>query len=344
MSTVRPARPATIVDVAREADVAISTVSRYLNGVPTRRANRERIESAIEQLGYRRNAIAAAMKSDQSHMIGIMAPVLDEFHSAVLEQLATRLRQTGRVLVTYCHGGDIKVMLEVVDFISTQRLDALIMAGEVPLREKTEDLIKRGTPVIVYNNELRGLWADRVLVNNRNASRRAVNHLLDLNHARIGTIHGSVDASSGAERLAGYREALEAAGLAANSSYERDGRWLSDGGYHAMEQLMSQLKPPTAVLIANYRMAIGALAWIKERGLSVPDDISLICFDDIEAFPLMRPAITALAQPVSAITNSICEMLFSRLEDPSLPPRAMTLECSLILRDSTQRLGARVRR
>ncbi|WP_299978326.1 LacI family DNA-binding transcriptional regulator [Devosia sp. 66-22] len=336
---VRSARQPTIVDVARDAGVAISTVSRYLNGVPTRRANRERIEIAIEQLGFRRNAMAAAMKSDRSHMIGIMAPVLDEFHSAVLERLATRLRQTGRVLVTYCHGGDTKVMHEIVDFISTQRLDGLFIAGEAPLRDRTDDLIRRGTPVIFYNNELRGLWADRVLVDNRNASRRAVNHLLDLDHTRIAIIHGSLDASSAVDRLAGYRDALEAAGVPVTSDYERDGRWLPDGGYHAMEQLMSQSRPPTALFVTNYRMTIGALAWIKERGLSVPDDLSLICFDDIEAFPLMRPAITVLSQPVEAITNSLAEMLFSRLGDPSLPPRAMTLECSLILRDSTQKLS-----
>lgn len=344
MSTIRSTRQPTIVDVAHEADVAVSTVSRYLNGLSTRRANRERIELAIERLGYRRNALAAAIKSDQSHMIGIMAPVLDEFHSAVLEQLATRLRQTGRVLVTYCHGGDTKVMHEILDFISTQRLDGVIMAGEPSLYERTEHLISRGTPIIFYNNELRGLWADRVLVDNRNASRRAVTHLLDLNHTHVAIIHGSLDASSGVERLAGYREALEAAGRPVNPGYERDGRWLSDGGYHAMEQLMSQAKPPTALFVANYRMAIGVLAWIKERGLRVPEDISLICFDDIETFPLMRPSITALSQPVAAITNSIAEMLFSRLADPSLPPRSITLECSLILRDSTQKVGTRVRR
>ena len=276
-------------------------------------------------------------------MIGIMAPVLDEFHSAVLEQLAMRLRQTNRVLVTYCHGGDSKVMREILDRISTQRLDALIMSGEAPLYERTEDLIGQGTPVILYNNELRGLWADRVQVDNRNASRRAVGHLLDLDHSRIAIIHGSADDSSGAERLAGYREALAEAGLAGNPAYECDGRWLSDGGYHTMEQLMSQTTPPTAVFVANYRMAIGALAWIKERGLSVPDDLSFVCFDDIETFPLMRPAITALSQPVSAITKSIVEMLSTRLEDPQLPPRAMTLQCSLILRDSTRKLGARAR-
>ena len=123
-------RQPTIVDVAKMADVAIGTVSRYLNGFSVRRANRDQIEEAIDKLGYKRNAVAAAMKTDLTHVIGFMVPTFDEFHGATLEYLSRTIRRTGRALLTYCHGADPRVMEEALYFFATQRIDALIMTGE----------------------------------------------------------------------------------------------------------------------------------------------------------------------------------------------------------------------
>lgn len=333
-------RPATIVDVAEAAGVAIGTVSRYLNGLSVRRANRDEIEAAIQRLDYKRNAVAAAMKTDLTHVIGLMVPRFDEFHGIMLEHLSIAIRRTGRALLTYCHGADPKLMQEAIDFFAGQRIDALIMTGEDELYEQVDGLIGQGTPVIFYNNDIRGLAADRVFVDNLQASRRAVNHLLDLGHTRVGIISGNHHDSSGRERFEGYAAALADHGITPNPRYVAYGAWLIDGGYNALADLMALEEPPTAVFAASYPMATGALGWLKEQGKRVPDDLSLISFDDVPLFRLHEAGITAIAQPVAKIAETITAALVARLADAVVErPRTVTLDCDIILRGSTRRIG-----
>ncbi len=334
-------RQSTIIDVAETAGVAVGTVSRYLNGMKVRRANRDQIEQAIGSLGYRRNAVAAAMKTDHTHMVGLMVPTFDDFHGIMLEYLAHDIRRTGRALLTYCHGADPRIMQEGLDFFATQRIDALIMTGEEALYDGVDDLIQQGTPVIFYNNDLRGLPADRVFVDNRGASRRAVSHLLDLGHQRIGIISGSHHDSSGIERYEGYAQALAERGIAPVAAYEALGSWSMDGGFHALANLMALDEPPTAVFAASYPMGVGALAWLKERGMRVPDDLSLVSFDDVPLFRLHEAGITAIAQPLAKIADCITSFLTSRLSATGADerPRTLTLDCDIILRGSTRRLA-----
>lgn len=333
-------RQSTIIDVAETAGVAVGTVSRYLNGMKVRRSNREQIERAIDELGYRRNAVAAAMKTDLTHMVGLMVPTFDEFHGIMLEYLAHDIRRTGRALLTYCHGADPRIMQEGLDFFATQRIDALIMTGEEALHDAVEELIEQGTPVIFYNNDLKGLAADRVFVENRGASRRAVNHLLDLGHRRVAIISGQQHDSSGLERFEGYAHALAEHDLAVEERYVVQGGWTVDGGYHGLSNLMALDEPPTAVFVASYPMAVGALGWIREHGLKVPDDLSLVSFDDVPLFRLHEAGITAVAQPLAKIADSITSLLVSRLSYAANErPRTLTLDCDIILRGSTRRLG-----
>jgi LacI family transcriptional regulator len=332
-------RQSTIIDVAEAAGVAVGTVSRYLNGLTVRRANRDQIERAIDALGYRRNAVAAAMKTDLTHMVGLMVPTFDDFHGVMLEYLAHDIRRTGRALLTYCHGADPRIMQEGLDFFATQRIDALIMTGEEALHDAVENLIADGTPVIFYNNDLKGLAADRVFVDNRGASRRAVNHLLDLGHRRVGIISGQQHDSSGLERFEGYGLALADAGIPLDERFVVQGGWTVDGGYHGLTNLMALEEPPTAVFAASYPMAVGALGWIKEHGVKLPEDLSLVSFDDVPLFRLHEAGITAVAQPLAKIADSITSLLVSRLSHAADErPRTLTLDCDIILRGSTRRL------
>jgi LacI family transcriptional regulator len=330
----------TIIDVAETAGVAIGTVSRHLNGLSVRRANRDRIESAINSLGYHRSAVAAAMKTDFTHVIGFMVPTFDEFHGVMLEYLSHAIRRTGRALLTYCHGADRRIMQESLGFFATQRIDALIMSGEEALYEGVDELIRRGTPVIFYNNDLKGLPADRVFVDNQRASKRAVSHLLDLGHRRIAIIDGPHHDSSGLERFEGYALALGERGVEVDARYVVPGGWSVDGGYHSTADLMALDEPPTAIFASSYPMAVGCLAWLKDRGMRVPDEMSLVSFDDVPLFRLHEAGITAIAQPVAKIADSLTSLLVSRLSHGAQErPRTLTLDCDIILRGSTRQLG-----
>ncbi|VWC41651.1 ribose operon repressor [Burkholderia lata] len=338
MNSESKRRPATILDVAKSANVAVGTVSRYLNGFKIRRANREQIEEAIQALGYKRSAVAAALKSDTSHVVGLLAPAFDEFHGAMLQRLSQAVRRDGRALLIYCHGADVKIMEEALDYFVAQRIDALVMTGSEEVYDKVDELIDGGLPVAFYNNDLKGLTADRVLVHNRKASRRAVNHLIDLGHRRIAIISGGLELTSGEERFLGYQDALEERNVPFDPKYFVQGSWTALGGAEAIDKLLGLDEPPTAIFSANFSMTVGALGRLKELGRSVPGDISLISFDDAPLFALHEPGITAVAQPIEQIAEALARTVHERLVQPEEHPsgRTIFLDCDIILRGSTR--------
>ncbi|MEO5806703.1 LacI family DNA-binding transcriptional regulator [Devosia sp.] len=328
---------ATIADVAEAAGVAIGTVSRYLNGFDIRRANRDQIEQAIRQLSYRRNAAAASMKTDRTHIIGLMVPTFDDFHSPMLEHLARSVRPTGRALLTYCHSGEMEMIARGLDFFEEQRVDAIIMDGANPLFGHIDRLIKAGTPIIFYNNDVPGLAADRVFVENYKAGFRAVNYLLDIGHKRIAALTGEMAHSSGRQRLDGYEAALKQRGIAIDPRYIVNGGWFFHGGYTAARRLMTLDEPPTAVYASNYGMTTGFMSWLKEHGFKVPRDVSIVSFDDVPLFRLHEEGITAIAQPIAQIAEAITNLLTARLAAPNDRNHdTVTLDCDLVIRGSTQ--------
>ena len=331
-------RRSTIVDVANEAGVAIGTVSRYLNGLGVRRANRDAIEAAIRRLGYRRNALAAAMKSDLTNTVGFMVPSISEFHAAVLEQLSSRMRKSGRAVLSYCHDDDPSSVLDAIEFFAAHRVDCLVMDGHEEATDGVRDLLAGGTPVIFYDNDVAGPPVDRVLVENRAASARAVSHVLDIGHRRVAILAGSTNHFAGRERLAGYLQALADHEIDVVPDYVIDAAWTEARGYSAMRRLLSLDVPPTAVFCSNYNMAIGALTLLKEHGRRVPDDISVVSFDDVPLFRLHEVGITAVAQPVDAIAETIAGLISSRLSEEGADhaPHTITLACDIILRGSTR--------
>jgi LacI family transcriptional regulator len=336
-------RPSTIIDVATEAKVAIGTVSRYLNGLPVRASNRDQIETAIQRLGYRRNALAAAMKSDLTNTIGFMVPMLSEFHAAILQGLSQRMHVAGRAMITFCHGEDPSSVAEALDFFATHRVDCLVMDGHDNAVEGIGELIAGGTPVILYDNDIPRLPVDRVLVESRIASKNAVTHLLDIGHSRVAMLAGARDSHTGRERLQGYRDAMSAAGLDLRPEYIAGDGWSEGHGYAGMLRLLSLEERPTAVFASNYNLACGALLLLKERRMAIPEDISLISFDDIPLFRLYGTGITAVAQPNEMLAATIAGLIEARLSHESAyhAPQSIMLGCEIVLRGSARRPAAR---
>jgi len=335
----RRRRPSTIVDVANVAGVAVGTVSRYLNGLSVRVANRDLIESAIRKLGYRRNALAAAMKSDLSNTVGFMVPRLSEFHAPMLEQLSQRLSASGRALVAYCHGDERATIRRALDFFTEHRVDCLVMDGHYEAAGIVRELSATGTPVILYDNDIPNAPVDRVFVENRAICARAVGHLLDIGHTRIGVLAGNSATTCGRERLAGCCEALAERGIEIPPEYIVDAQWEESRGYAGMLRLLSLEHPPTVVFSCNYNMSVGALALLKEHLYRVPDDISMMSFDDVPLFRLHEAGITAIAQPIEKIAQTIAGLVESRLSEEGAwhAPHTITLGCEIVLRGSTQR-------
>jgi len=339
--TIRPPkkRAATIVDVAQAAGVAIGTVSRHLNGMSVRAGNRDQIERAIADLGFRRNAAAVAMKTHTTHIVGFFVPSLDEFHAAMLEQLSRKMREHGRAVLSYFHDLKLGSIREGLEFFATHRVDALVVDGEEAIKRQLRPYIDDGLVVVLYDNDAPGLLADRVFVSNRKASARIVGHMLELGHRRVATIHGHLIDSAASERLAGFHEALDAFGLVADPDLLRDGRWLERDAYERMGELLALPEPPTAVFAANYNMTLGVLTCLQERGVRVPDDISVVSFDDVAALRLHNPPITSVAQPIEKLAEAISDIIDERLANPgAMGRRSLTLDCEILLRHSVRRL------
>ena len=335
-------RPSTIIDVANEAGVAIGTVSRYLNGLPVRHGNRDLIEAAIQRLGYRRNAVAAAMKSDLTNTVGFMVPALSEFHAAMLEQLSRRMRTAGRALLTYCHNDDPASIVEALDFFAAHRVDCLVMDGNEEASEGVRELVSSGTPVIFYDNDVPGLPVDRVLVENRagersggrppprhrpHAHRRARRRPAQLHRPRAarGLRSGHARARRRDPARIRRRSRLDrepglcgdaAAAVARRSAHRHLRLQLQHGGRRA--------------------------GLLKEHGYRVPDDISVASFDDVPLFRLHEAGITAVAQPIEKIAETITSLMVSRLSEEGAwhAPHTIMLGCDIILRGSTRRPAA----
>lgn len=330
-------RVATIVDVAKRANVAIGTVSRYLNGFAIRRGNRVAIEEAIQTLRFIRNPAAVAMKTDVTRIVGLLAPSFDEFHGAMLEHLSRALRRHGRALLVYCHGCDTRLMKDGLDYFSTHRIDALVMSGVEHLFDRIEQLVESGVPLVLYDNDLVGLRADRVFVNNREASMNAVRHLLDIGHRKVAVIAGEMSNSAALERYLGYCDALTERGISVDPQYVVSGQWTVSGGTEAAHRLLSLPVPPKAIFSANYLMTLGALSCFKDARVRVPDDVSLVSFDDTPLFELREPGITVVAQPIQGIAQTIAEVIEKRLCGmPDTLSSVTGLHCQVILRGSAR--------
>lgn len=330
-------KPATIIDVAQAAGVAVGTVSRYINGLPIRSGNRERIAQVIEELGYRRNDAAASIKTNTTNIVGLLVPAVSEFHAALLDQLTRRMRQAGRAVLCFCHDAEPATILEGLEFFASRRVDAVVMDGNEDLRQQLGPYIEEGMLIVLYDNDLPGVAVDRVFVDNRLASKRLVDHLLDLGHERVATIHGNLRDSVGRDRLEGYRDALAARGLTEHPELVINGRWGPQGGYSGMRDLMALDNPPTAVFGANYNMTIGLLQWLMEHDVAVPEDISVVSFDDVPAFTVHRPGITAVGQPVDQIAANIVDILNERIGTPDTMGRRMVqINADITLRGSTR--------
>lgn len=330
-------KQATITDVAQVAGVAIGTVSRYLNGLPIRNSNRAVIEEAINDLGYRRNLVAVSMKRQTTHIVGMMVPALSEFHAGLLDQLTRRLRPTGRAVVSYCHDLEARSIEEGLEFFASHRVDAVVMDGLAIADRTLERHVADGLTVVLYDNDVPGLSADRVFTTNRKSSERVVRHLAELGHKRIAIIAGRREDSAGQERIEGYEDALRAHDLPLRPDYYGEGYWNEEGGYAAMRDLLGLPEPPTAVFSANYNMTMGALRWLRENDVEVPRDLSLVSFDDVPAWSIHPAGITAVGQSSEKLADAIASVLLERLgNSQQAGRRTLRIDANIILRGSAR--------
>jgi LacI family transcriptional regulator len=325
-------------DVAELAGVSASTVSHVLNG--TRKVSedtRERVRLAIEELGYEPNLLAKSLKVSRTFTIGLLiSDIQNPFFTSVIRGAEDVALSRGYHLFLCNTDEDPNREDEYVRELSKKRVDGLIVASSASRRNHTLQLRLEDVPFVFMDREVEGIEADTVSVDNRLGMRLIAEHLTQLGHERVGLVSGPLEKSSGHERYHGLRDALADLGLPLHDSLVRFGDFRVSGGREAAEELLRLPEPPTALVVSNNQMTLGALLAVRELGLRVPDEVSVVSFDDMEWAPLANPPLTALAQPTYEMGATAARMLLDKIEKKATgSPSKLFMEPELMVRGST---------
>jgi LacI family transcriptional regulator len=338
-------RIVTIRDVAKNAGVSLGTVSRFLNGYDLKEKTRTRVAQAIEELGYRQNVIAKGMKTRRSYSIGVVFPLFDEYHTEIISALEMEFGRRGYHMVVCQYEYDERTMQDKIHFLRERFADGLIIsAGKSvgpELARECRHLIEAGVPVITFNNRILSLENDHVHVNDVEAVQHAMDQLVAMNHRDIAILSGSDTFSTARERLTGYMQAMKRHGVPESRRLVFTGDWSSSAsGYQLARKMMSQSRRPTAVFSSNCILTFGLLDYLHDSRLRIPEDLSIISFDDPQLFRLHRPGLSAIRQPNVAVAKAVADLMIRRLSgDWAHFPVDQRLPTELILRTSVRKRG-----
>jgi LacI family transcriptional regulator len=334
------AEAVTIYEVAREAGVSTATVSRVINDRQhVREATRRRVEHAMDRLGYVANPQARGLAGGRSKVIGLLVYELgSSYFSQLIKGIDAAVTSIGYDLMLYTTHARREREARHAAELASGPVDGLIIVLAVDIRNYVDRLHRQRVPFVLLDHDSDVGGTTFITAANRQGARDGVNHLIALGHRRIGLITGTAGTSSARERLAGYRDALRDAGIEHDTSLVVKGDFLEDRGYQATEQLLRLEVPPTAIFTSADTAAFGALRALRDAGLRVPEDVSILGFDDIPESSLVTPPLTTVRQPLKEMGATAVRLLRNLMDDPEMTPRRTELETQLIVRESTARL------
>jgi LacI family transcriptional regulator len=328
---------ATLRDVARRAGVASSTISRYLNGsleLPS--PTRNRVQAAIADLHYRPNALARSLQAGRSHILGLIVPDLSNpFFTSVADAAVAAAYREGYSILLCATGNDPKREAHYVNLLAAGQLDGLIYLGAHRRNSALETMRRTELPIIIVDEEIEGVAGGRLFVDNRRGGYLATEHLLHLGHRNIAFIGGEADLLTTVERRRGYEDAMLERGLAPRPNQIVLGEYTTEFGARAARELLMDLAP-TGVFAASDVVAIGVLQAVRELGLTIPEDLSLVGFDDIPMAEMLAPPLTTIWQPAEDLGATAVLMLVRHVRDRA-PLIRDTLGVRLRIRGSTRR-------
>jgi len=309
----------TIKDVAKKAGVSIASVSRVINdSKPVAPETKEKIMKVIDETGYKPNAMARGLKKNESGLIGLITPDMENGTFAELVKgIESVIEKNSMNLIVSNSKGEIERELKQLHIFKEQQLDGIIFSGVKFTKEHKEYFDRYQVPTVIVSQKFPGSGLPYVDIDNFEAAYQAVKYLIENNHSKIVLVHGPLyDKSAGVERYNGYLEALQDAEIAINKGFIKEGNFTIKSGYQAMEKIMSQnAELPTAVFAASDRMAIGVLDCCLDNGIKVPEDISIIGFDDIELATVVRPKLTSVRVDHSKMGEKSVELLLNKIKN-----------------------------
>ena len=328
---------ATMRDVARQAGVSVATVSRALSGSARVAPDiRERVAQAARDLHYVPSRLPANLRAKLSRNLAlVVGNVRNPYFPDLIGGCEEAAQRAGYSLVIGDSDEDQDRESAILEHLAAERVAGVVLASAGETTNGLRQLVALGTPIVAVDRRLEGLYVDTVTVDNEDAARRAVRHLVDLGHRRIGMISGPTSLSSIRDRQAGYVHCLREAGIPSDASLVVYGDLRESTAAQLLPELLNRPDPPTAILTANNLASVGALRALRARGIDVPRQMSVVGFDDLPTGDLMDPPLTAVVQPTHNLGRTAMELLLRRLGAPDAPVRDVVLDTTFVVRGST---------
>lgn len=318
---------ATIKDIASCTGLGLATISSYLNGGNVREKNREKIEAAIRELNFEVNEVARGLKTNRTHTIGVVIPELNNiFCAQIITDIEDILRRSGYATIICDCRSDKTLEREAVDFLCRKRVDGIINMPVDATGAHLKQFASGEKPIVAIDRRLSGIACDSVLVDNRDAAKKAVDILVGHGHTNIGMIGGPEDTYTARERCIGYELALRDAGLKADPGWLVRCAYTIGAAAAGVEALLDTHPEVTALFAANYEMTVGTMIALNERGVRIPQEMSVIGFDNREFARALHPSLTIITQPTGAIAKQAARMMLERLDGMGQAPQQ---ECCL---------------
>ncbi|EOW9419067.1 substrate-binding domain-containing protein [Vibrio cholerae] len=333
---------ATMKDIARLAGVSTSTVSHVINKsrfVSDEIA--ERVNNAAQQLNYAPSALARSLKMNRTKTIGMLVTTsTNPFFGEVVKGVERSCYHQGYNLILCNTEGDNQRMKASINTLLQKRVDGLLLMCST-LEGERLDVFDRypDIPIVVMDWGPILFASDKIQDNSLQGGYIAAKHLIESGHKEIGCITGPLIRHQAQMRYEGYKRALAEAGIAINPDWIVESDFECEGGYQAFEKLYQRGKLPSALFVSNDMMAMGVIQAASQRGLRVPDDLSLIGYDDVHIAKFMTPALTTIHQPKYRLGKAAVDTLLYRLENPDTTAQVVQLEPTLVVRNSVRKLG-----
>ncbi|MBF7097308.1 LacI family DNA-binding transcriptional regulator [Alkalibacter mobilis] len=330
-----------ITQIAKMAGVSKTTVSRVLNNKPDVKAeSREKIERIIKKYNYYPNAYAKAVSNKKSNTICAVIPhdasyvFSNPYYSEILRGVSQMTNANNyQLLLSFSDDG------KYVDIAKEQRADGIILISpSCEDYDQIDELVDMAMPLVSASKVLNSQFVCHICVNDSKGAYLATEHLLNLGHKKIGFINGPYNLASSRDRYEGYASALKQKGISVDETFTQEGRNSLESGYESMQKLLKNVNL-TAVVVSSDLMAIGAIKAVNEAGKKVPDDISIVGFDDIPFAPYVNPPLTTINQDAYFKGMAVAEKLIQIINNENVEYRT-TMDVELKIRESTTRCKA----
>jgi LacI family transcriptional regulator len=328
----------TINDIAHLAGTSKSTVSRVLTNHPNvNEKTRQRVLDIIQQYQYHPNSIARGLVQGGIKVVAVIVPNFkNPFYSEVVWFIERELFKNGYHMFLYCSNNDTEKERACLEMTHQYNFAGVIIISPISQSYLRDHAASLGCPIVLLNRYIDQFSGDILTVDNFQASYVATRHLIELGHRKIAILSADPDAYTHRDRRSGFLHALSSYQLSLPEKFDCVGDLTMDGGYHVGEQLSAMEKEgPTAVFCTSDMMALGLMQAYKNVGKKIPEDLSIVGFDDIPIAELAGISLTTMQQPYEEIGNQAAEMILNRIHQPDMPQQKIILDCRLIVRSST---------